>query len=79
MCSRASWMVVVAVLLVGCAAPMQRPAEQAAAPPSSEAAQPSEPAAATTPAAARTSGNCTWVNGYRRKDGTYVKGHQRCL
>ena len=22
--------------------------------------------------------NCHWVSGYRRKDGTYVKGHQRC-
>jgi hypothetical protein len=22
-------------------------------------------------------GKCTWVNGYTRKDGTYVKGHSR--
>lgn len=28
--------------------------------------------------ATRSSGNCHWVKGYTRKDGTKVRGHQRC-
>ncbi|MEO1656344.1 MAG: excalibur calcium-binding domain-containing protein [Pseudomonadota bacterium] len=26
----------------------------------------------------KSNSNCHWVDGYRRKDGTYVRGHQRC-
>jgi hypothetical protein len=31
-----------------------------------------------TPATHSSSGNCHWVNGYTRKNGTHVQGYQRC-
>ena len=32
----------------------------------------------TSPASSVRKLTCHWVNGYRRKDGSYVKGHERC-
>ena len=31
-----------------------------------------------TPSRSYNSGNCYWVKGYYRRNGTYVKGHKRC-
>lgn len=38
----------------------------------------SSPTKATTEKRVIKKSNCTWVNAYRRKDGTYVRGHRRC-